>query len=56
MHKFIATVTWFSVTKFTNEVNEALNDGWKISKLSIEKKGLRIFCYAIMFKTNDSDV
>ncbi len=55
MHKLITYVGWFNINKFSKDVNEAFQNGWKISKLSIEKKFLRFFCYALLFKKDDLD-
>lgn len=50
MEKLIAQVALFrrGVEKFEDEVNEHLNEGWKIESISIEKHGLRIICWALL--------
>lgn len=50
MQKLITRICWTSrgVDLFTNEINTHIEDGWDISSVTIEKKGFRFICYAIL--------
>lgn len=50
MEKLITRICWTGcgVRLFTDEVNAHIEEGWSISVLNIDKKGLRIVCYAIL--------
>lgn len=50
MQKLITRICWTrrGVDVFTDEVNGHLEEGWNLVSLSIEKKGLRIVCFAIV--------
>ncbi len=50
MQKVISRICWtaWGVSKFTDEVNTELEDGWNLSAFNIEKKGLRFVCFAIL--------
>lgn len=52
MHKLITHIAWtrHGVNKFTDEVNQNFSDGWNVSEVKIEKKGLRFVCYALLYK------
>jgi hypothetical protein len=52
MQKLVTKVALFrrGVRKFTEEVNLLLEDGWRIANISIEKRGLRIICCALLEK------
>ena len=54
MQKLLTHVAWFrfGVDSFTAQVNDYLNDGWKVVQLNIEKKGLRFVCHALLEKEN----
>lgn len=54
MQKLISRIAWFrrGVRLFTNDVNEHLKAGWKVSDISIEKRGFRFVCYALLSKTS----
>jgi hypothetical protein len=46
----VSRIAWtrHGVTDFTDEVNCHLEDGWVAQDISIEKKGLRFVCYALL--------
>lgn len=50
MQKLITRICWsnFGVSAFTDEVNGYLEEGWGLASFSIEKKGLRFVCFAII--------
>lgn len=50
MQKLITRVCWTKrgVDLFTDEINNHVEEGWNISALNIEKKGLRFVCFAIL--------
>lgn len=50
MQKLITRVCWTrrGVQLFTDEINAHLEEGWNLSALNIEKKGLRFVCFAIL--------
>lgn len=54
MQKLIIKVAMFrrGVERFEAEVNEYLNNGWSVDadSLSVEKRGFRIICKAIVWK------
>jgi len=56
MQKIITKIGLFRgiVKEFQCEVNCHLAQGWKILDLDIDKKGLRLICWAILDKSNGS--
>lgn len=50
MQKLITRICWTNrgVQKFTDEINNYLDEGWGLASLNIEKKGLRFVCFAII--------
>jgi len=50
MQKLITRVCWTrrGVAIFTEEINAHLEEGWNLTALNIEKKGLRFVCFAIL--------
>lgn len=50
MQKLITRVCWTrrGVDLFTEEINTHLEEGWNLTALNIEKKGLRFVCFAIL--------
>lgn len=46
----ITRIAWtrHGVNDFTEEVNEYLEQGWVVQDLSIDKKGFRFVCYALL--------
>ncbi len=40
----------FGVKRFEREVNSHLEEGFSLDKISIEKKGLRFLCWALLKK------
>jgi len=50
MQKLITRICWTScgVDRFTDEVNAHLEEGWNLTAINIEKKGLRFVCFAIL--------
>jgi len=50
MQKLMTRICWtrYGVDRFTNEINNHLEEGWNLSAFSIEKRGLRFVCFAIL--------
>jgi hypothetical protein len=50
MQKLITRICWTrrGVSQFTDEINSHLEEGWNLSGFSIEKKGFRFICYALL--------
>ena len=47
-------IAWFrrGVTKFENRLNGLFEEGWSLQLISIEKRGFRIVCYAVLTNAN----
>lgn len=52
MQKLIIQIAWFrgGVKKFESEVNQHLEEGFKLLGYSIEKRGFRFVCHAKLEK------
>lgn len=53
MTKIILQVALFrwGIRKFEEKVNKLLEDGYQLDKISVEKKGFKIICLAIVKKS-----
>lgn len=53
----ITRIAWtrHGVNDFTEEVNEYLEEGWVAQDISIEKKGLRFVCYALLMDYGEGE-
>lgn len=53
----VSRIAWtrHGVNDFTAEVNEYLGDGWVAEDISIEKKGLRFVCYALLMDCGEGE-
>jgi len=46
----VSRIAWtrHGVDAFTEEINDYLDENWIVQDVSIEKKGLRFVCYALL--------